>query len=285
MALHLLGTLSILSNAELTSGSDHTEAIGSFQAELKTLFCEGLSVGGEQCDGQYGVQDFINSFHEYFDHDTKDVSDVVEHIMERVDNELNLRARFLTTMRDAINASCSSYRWGVYSRAESLVNFEHLHFAGNEDRSASLPWDMEYDAVYGQRVSLTKSTYRLPNNVDYTQEHIKRDVEVSYILEETMVDLHDAHCVDRYSVLHYVSDGMSIQHSDHQSINVSNVYITDYSVLAPIRIVGYFLELLMECFGVFQGSKILRTVMDNTTAMIHDSDRGTFRQRVVPRTW
>ena len=192
-------TLCIIIHIGVISASDLPDAIRSFQSEITALFCDGLSVGGAGCDGQHGVQNFINSFHEYFDHGTEDVSDAVQQIFDRVDNELNLRASFLTAMRDEINASCSSYRWGIYSQPESLTNFNTLYFAGNEDRAASLPSDMMYDEVYGQEVSLTKSTYRLPNNVDYTQGHIKRDASVSYFLEETMEDLHDTHCVNRYN--------------------------------------------------------------------------------------
>ena len=205
MALRLEFSLLLVVVSDILAASDVTDAIGSFQSDLKRLFCDGLSVGGERCDGQHGVQNFINSFHEYFDRGTEDVSNIVQQVIDRVDNELNLRASFLNTMRNAINASCNSFRRSSYSEPETLSSFNDLYFAGNQDRFASLPPDIAFDSVYGQEVSLTKSTYRLPNNVDYTREHIQRDATVSHMLEETMVNLHDTHCVDRCSVLHFIS--------------------------------------------------------------------------------
>merc|ERR1719300_1142282 len=83
------------------------DAIQAFQTELNSLFCDGLSVGGDRCDGIYGIQDFINSFSDNFEEGTEDVSDVVQAIMDRVDSELNMRADFLTTLIEAVNASCS----------------------------------------------------------------------------------------------------------------------------------------------------------------------------------
>merc|ERR1719295_213147 len=163
--------------------------------ELKALFCDGLSVGGNECTA-YGIQNFVDSFDTYFETGTMDVTGVVEDIMDRVDEELNMRAGFLTKLAAAIDASCTSYRYGIYSQAESLVDFDSLLFSGNAHRKAKLPSDMADNDIYGQEVSLTKSTYRLPNNVDYTDEHIMKDAAVSHMLESTMVDLHDEYCVD-----------------------------------------------------------------------------------------
>ena len=181
------------------SSSDLTDAIDSFQSELKTLFCDGLSVGGAECDGQYGIQNFINSFNGYFETGTENVTDLVNEIMDRVDNELNVRAGFLTTMAEAIDESCTSYGWGIQSDAESLIDFESLLFAGNAHRAANLPADMVYNELYEKEVSLTKSTYRLPNDVDYHDEHIMKDATISRMLEQTMVDLHEEFCVDELS--------------------------------------------------------------------------------------
>ena len=180
--------------------SEVSGAIDSFKSELNTLFCDGLSVGGPECGGQYGIQNFIGSFHEHFETRTENVTDVVNQIMDRVDNELNVRAGFLTTMAETIKSSCNSYRWGgIHSGNESLADFNSLHFAGNNDRDANLPSDITDDPVYGQRVSLTKSTYRLPNNVDYRDEHIMKDAAVSLLLEKTMVHLHEEYCKDELS--------------------------------------------------------------------------------------
>ena len=190
------------------SASDLTDAVDAFQTELNSLFCDGLSVGGSRCPGTYGVQNFLNSFHDNFDDGTEDVSDVVQQIMDRVNSELNLRAAFLTNLSLAINTSCSSYRWGIYSQPESLANFHTLHFAGNTWRGANLPSDMAYNPVYGQAVSTTKSTYRLPNTVDYNQNHIMRDASVSHMLEAKMVELHDNHCVDPLSAYILCSDSI-----------------------------------------------------------------------------
>ena len=169
---------------------DRDCAIQDFQSRLNSLFCDGLSVGGDRCD-EYGIQDFIDSFDTYFETGTEDVTDVVHGIMERVDEELNMRAGFLTTLTEAVSALCSAF-----SDVDALADFDDLYFAGNEDRSANLPSDMAYNPVYGQSVSLTHSTYELPNNVDHTDERIMRDAALSYLLESTMVDLHDEHCVD-----------------------------------------------------------------------------------------
>merc|ERR1719295_563917 len=172
--------------------------------ELKALFCDGLSVGGNECTA-YGIQNFVDSFDTYFETGTMDVTGVVEDIMDRVDEELNMRAGFLTKLAAAIDASCTSYRYGIYSQAESLVDFDSLLFSGNAHRKAKLPSDMADNDIYGQEVSLTKSTYRLPNNVDYTDEHIMKDAAVSHMLESTMVDLHDEYCVDDDGTTSYCS--------------------------------------------------------------------------------
>ena len=173
-------------------------AIQAFQADLNSLFCDGLSVGGNHCESTYGIQNFIDSFHDDFEDETEDVSDVVQGIMDRVDTELTTRAGFLTTLTEAVNTSCREYRYGVNSEEDTLTDFDDLYFAGNEDRSANLPWDMAYNPLYGQSVSLTNSTYRLPNNVHYNEYHILQDAALSQLLESTMVDLHDEHCVDEF---------------------------------------------------------------------------------------
>jgi len=196
MSVLLSLALALAVSMHSAMASELTDAIDAFEAELDGLFCDGLSVGGSRC-ASYGIQDFIDSFGANFEDEDEDIYSVVQQIMDRVDSELNLRASFLTTMADAINASCSSYRWGIASQSESAVDFDALHFAGNEDRSARLPSDMEHSEVYGNTVSLSESTYRLPNNVDYTEEHIQRDAIVSYLLEDTMLDLHETHCIER----------------------------------------------------------------------------------------
>ena len=182
-----------------SSNVNVTAAVGSFKSELNTLFCDGLSVGGAECGAQYGIQNFISSLHEDFETGTEDVTDVVNQMMDRVDDALNVRAGFLYTMAEAINTSCFSYRWGIYSEEDSLADSDGLHFAGNADQEANLPSDMLYNSIYGEAVSLTKSTYRVPNNVDYTDELIMNDAAVSLLLEQTMVELHDEYCVDELS--------------------------------------------------------------------------------------
>lgn len=205
------------------AASNLTDAINSFQTELNTLFCDGLSVGGSRCNGSYGIQNFINSFHEHFDDNIENVSSTVQQIIDRVDTELNLRAGILTSLADAIDSTCnfSISRWGTASHSEYFEMFDSLYFAGNDDRAANLPSDMAQSAIYGKDVSMTKSTYRLPNDVDYTDIYIQRDaivktlislfhllgfiehisfsnlLQVSYMLEDTMVSLHDKYCVDR----------------------------------------------------------------------------------------
>ena len=200
MALYTAVALMMIAIRMVSSSNvDVTTAIDSFRNELNTLFCDGLSVGGAECGGEYGIQNFISSLHEDFETGTKDVTDVVNQIMDRVDDVLNVRAGFLYTMAEAINASCVSYRWGVYSDPESLADSDSLHFAGNADQEANLPSDMLYNSIYREVVSLTKSTYRVPNNVDYTDELIMNDAAVSHLLEQTMVELHNEYCVDEFS--------------------------------------------------------------------------------------
>ena len=182
------------------NSSKFADVMNSLKTELNTLFCSGLSVGGTQCEDQYGIQNFIGSFHEKFEAGVENGNEVVKPIMDRVEEEMNVRAGFLTNLSAAINSSCFSYRWGAIAVEDDfLVHFETSHFGGNTDRAASLPSDMAYNEVYGREVSLTKSTYRLPSEVDYNDTFVIKDVQLSYILEQTMVDLHNQYCVDELS--------------------------------------------------------------------------------------
>ena len=156
---------------------EFAESIVSFKEELLTLFCDGLSVGGSRCDS-LGIQDFVNSFHSKFEQEPEDVSSTVRQITARIDNELNSRAAFMEMLAASINGSCSDYRSVGYLNAESLPDFEGLAFSGNADRAANLPSDMGFNSVYGRDVSLTASTFKIPNNVDFTEEHIQLDAKV-----------------------------------------------------------------------------------------------------------
>ena len=176
----------------LVGGQTISEKAAEFKAELDILFCDGLQVGGANCAGS-GVQEFIDSFSDDFDNDVEDVSSTIQSLIDSLDDALNIRASFLSNMSAAIRSTCSLYGAGEID--ESINAFEDLKFAGNQERVAELPSDMEYSMVYGDVVSLSSTTYKLPNDVSHTEEHIQSDAKISMLLEETMLSLHETHCV------------------------------------------------------------------------------------------
>jgi len=178
-----------------TEAHAFAEAVNSFGTELSSLFCDGLSVGGAHCDS-YGISNFVDSLSADFEHEATDAYSTVEAIIERVDDALQVRADFLTALSESLNVSCSEYRWGGYSNSESLANFDSMFFSGNDDRQANLPSDIDDSSVYGDTVSLTASTYKIPDGVDYFDEHIQLDAKITMLMEDTMISLHDEHCVD-----------------------------------------------------------------------------------------
>eukprot|EP01083_Nonionella_stella_P121869 366305_1 len=97
-------------------------------------------------------------------------------------------------MASQIEQSCIQY--DESTDTEFLPDFNTLKFAGNTDRLPNLPTDISYSAVYGDTVSLGYTTYKLPNNVDYNDENVQKDAQISQLLDATMLDLHDEHCVD-----------------------------------------------------------------------------------------
>ena len=164
---------------EAIYGQNITEYIDAFNDELKTLFCDGLSVGGDKCDyDNYGIQDFVDSLSDHFETDDIEITSITQEIIKNLDSKLNLRASFLTNMSSYIQQSCIQYGYSDYSDIEAITDFDELAFAGNTERDANLPSDMEYNSVYNMEVSLSQSTYKLPNGIDYTNENIQKDAQV-----------------------------------------------------------------------------------------------------------
>eukprot|EP01084_Bolivina_argentea_P238526 400714_1 len=184
---------------QITICANITEYIEDFTAEIKSLFCDGLSIGGDKCNYEiYGIQDFMDSFKDHFDNEIEDTN-VTQQLIDRLDKQLNLRASFLKNMAAQIEQSCNQYGYidsNDYSEIESISKFDELLFSGNTERVANLPNDMEYNAVYGNIVSLSSSTYKLPNGIDYNSENIHKDAQISMLLEDTMIELYDNYCID-----------------------------------------------------------------------------------------
>ena len=165
---------------QLVFGQNITEYIDAFNNELKTLFCDGLSVGGDKCDNDnYGIQDFVDSLSDHFETDDIEITSITQEMIKNLDSKLNLRVSFLTNMSSYIQQSCIQYGYSDYSDIEAITDFDELAFAGNTERDANLPSDMEYNSVYNMEVSLSQSTYKLPNGINYTDENIQKDAQVN----------------------------------------------------------------------------------------------------------
>eukprot|EP01084_Bolivina_argentea_P083434 151053_1 len=155
--------------------------------------CDDIRLGGDKCDNQiYGIQDFINSFQSYFDNGNKDASIIANSIINRLNSKLNNRASFLDNMSSILETKCLHYDYE--SDSEYLLPFKSLYFAGNDDRQANLPNDMQYNAAQNRQVSLSASTYKLPDDVNYKNKHVQRDAQVSELLDNTMKQLYDSYC-------------------------------------------------------------------------------------------
>eukprot|EP01084_Bolivina_argentea_P295801 509391_1 len=175
-----VGHIIILFLITITTSQTITESIQSLTTELKSLFCSDLLVGGDKCiNGSYGMQDFVNSFSEHFEHDIQDITTITQQIINNLNNTLNIRASFLTTMASQIEQSCTQY--GQATKDEFLPDFDSLKFSGNTDRQANLPTDIAYSSVYGDDVSLGYTTYKLPNDVDYNDENVQIDAQISQL--------------------------------------------------------------------------------------------------------
>eukprot|EP01083_Nonionella_stella_P109494 319344_1 len=173
-----------------------TGLIETFGQQLESLMCDGLRIGGDKCsNGKYGIQNFIYSFEEHFESDASDVSELAQSIIARLDQTLNQRAIFLRNLSAVIQSECG-HRFGDHETDESLTAYPSLYFAGNDDRNAYLPNDMHLNPVYGDTVSLSASTFKVPNGVDENNENVQKDAQISQLLETTMLDLHDEYCVD-----------------------------------------------------------------------------------------
>ena len=180
---------------EVIHSQNITQYIDAFNIELKELFCNGLSVGGDKCDNDnYGIQDYVYSLSDHFETDDIEITSIAEEIIKDLDNKLNLRASFLTNMSNYIQQSCVQYGYSDYSNIEAITDFDNLAFSGNSNRAANLPSDIQYNSVYNQNLSLSQSTYKLPNGIDYENENIQKDAQISLLLDNVMMDLYDKYC-------------------------------------------------------------------------------------------
>lgn len=179
MAYKLGLSLCFMLILEVIYGQDISEYINSFNDELKSLFCDGLSVGGDKCNNEtYGIQDFVDSLSDNFETLDIEVTNIAQQIIKDLDSKLNLRASFLKNMSNYIQSSCYQYGYIDYSNIEAITNFDQLSFSGNTERDANLPSDIAYNSIYGLDVSLSQSTYKLPNGIDYDNENIQKDAQV-----------------------------------------------------------------------------------------------------------
>eukprot|EP01083_Nonionella_stella_P316929 1151756_1 len=172
-----------------------------FSNQLESVMCDGLRVGGEKCsNGKTGIQDFVDSFVDHFEGvaDTFDASEKAQDIIDRLQTKLNSRIYVLGNMSEVIQNQCED--------GDELSSvFEELYFAGNMNGEAVLPDDMTLSAVYGTDVSLTKSTYTMPNSISNPNDDIKADAQISFLLDDTMRTLHDLYCVDSENIAEYCS--------------------------------------------------------------------------------
>eukprot|EP00485_Elphidium_margaritaceum_P006577 CAMPEP_0202689004 /NCGR_PEP_ID=MMETSP1385-20130828/4377_1 /ASSEMBLY_ACC=CAM_ASM_000861 /TAXON_ID=933848 /ORGANISM="Elphidium margaritaceum" /LENGTH=1091 /DNA_ID=CAMNT_0049344079 /DNA_START=25 /DNA_END=3300 /DNA_ORIENTATION=- len=173
------------------------EAVENLSDRLQSLFCDGLSIGGARCEnGTSGIQDFVDSLSSSFASDIDDASVIAEQVISDLDSVLNTRASFLTSMAEVLKSSCETYGDADLSTVESIADVEALQFAGNAERDAILPSDVAYSTVYGQEVSTSSSVYRLPNDVDFSDANVQRDIQISALMESTILGLRDDNCYD-----------------------------------------------------------------------------------------
>eukprot|EP01084_Bolivina_argentea_P291599 501162_1 len=164
-----------------------------FANSLENLMCnDGLSVGGIKCESQtYGIQDWIYSYANYFDNEIIDASITANSIIDRLNTAIDLRVSILVSMASKIGTLCTEY----HSSGDTSVDiFDSLHFAGNEGLNARLPSDIQYSEVYGNEVSLSTTAFKIPNDVDYTDEIVQFDATISSLLTNHMIDLHNQYC-------------------------------------------------------------------------------------------
>eukprot|EP01083_Nonionella_stella_P276342 938905_1 len=180
------------------------DSFDSFTSSLESLMCNsGLSVGGSKCSNQtYGLQDFVYSFSAYFDDETTNASIQAQSIIGRLNTAIELRGTMLRNISDNVQTLCNQYH---SSGDTSMGIFDNLYFSGNPDLSARLPNDIEYNEAYGNDVSLTTTTFKIPSNVDSNDEIVQFDATISSLLTNAMIDIHEQHCVTDGDVNTYCS--------------------------------------------------------------------------------
>eukprot|EP01084_Bolivina_argentea_P222666 376831_1 len=100
----------------------------------------------------------------------------------------------LRNISDNVQTLCNQYH---SSGDTSMGIFDNLYFSGNPDLSARLPDDIEYNEAYGNDVSLTTTTFKIPSNVDSNDEIVQFDATISSLLTNAMIDIHEQHCYRR----------------------------------------------------------------------------------------
>eukprot|EP01084_Bolivina_argentea_P003407 6391_1 len=219
----------LLSNDLTCTAQTIPSRLQTFSNQLKSIMCEeGLNVGGSKCH-TYGIQDFLYTFWDHFEDINEDASILADTIIDRLNNKLNLRASFLKNMSYIIQSECFQHAQDK-DIDESITEFDDLHFAGNQDRNANLPNNMQYSTVFENTVSFTAPTYRLPNGVDYTADNVRQDAQISELLDDTMVTLYNNYCRDENGNHEYCNmyfgtiNGVHTQFPGVENTKSANIY-------------------------------------------------------------
>eukprot|EP01084_Bolivina_argentea_P192953 331138_1 len=177
----------------ITHSTNISSYTASFSDSLKSLMCDGLSVGGTKCDNTtYGIQDFLSSLSDYKQEELN-ASILAQQIIDRVNHKLNIKASILKNISSSINSICNLYKSNNTNDYNNIFNA--LYTSGNENMPSNLPNDMKYVSIYGSNVSLTATVLRLPHYVDYQNINIQKDAIISDLMTEVIVDMNKKHCI------------------------------------------------------------------------------------------
>eukprot|EP01084_Bolivina_argentea_P192952 331137_1 len=177
----------------IINGKNISSYAQDFSNSLKSLMCDGLSVGGAKCNNtNYGVQDFINSFTDHL-HEEINASIIVEQIIQRVNAKLNLKASMLKNISSSINSICNIYKTNNTVTNDYLFN--ELYNVGNANMPSNLPKDMKFVPIYGLNVSLTSTVLWLPHYVDHLNINVQKDAIISELMTEVIVDMNKKNCI------------------------------------------------------------------------------------------
>ena len=139
-----------------------------FANKLKSLMCDGLSVGGENCDN-YGIQDFLYSFDDHYAINNVNASQTVEPILNDLHDSLQSRASFLSTIQTELQSKCQEYNKPESTKLNNTIYntiYAQETYAQNS-----------YSTLYGRNISL-HSGIRVPYTLDINDQVIQQDIEV-----------------------------------------------------------------------------------------------------------